>query len=143
MPPRLSMIASSNFLMRLLLDQGLPRSTVRLLRRSGVDVVHTGDIGLATAEDRAILEYAREDHRIVVTLDADFHALLAWSEATEPSVIRIRIQGLRAEALSKLLLNVIEAWGQDLRRGCAMTVQRDQVRFRYLPLAARPRPERR
>lgn len=45
--------------MKLLLDQGLPRSAADLLRKTGVDTVHVGEIGLAMAEDAAILEEAR------------------------------------------------------------------------------------
>ena len=35
--------------MRLLLDQGLPRSTVLYLHNAGIDAAHVGDRGLATA----------------------------------------------------------------------------------------------
>ncbi len=63
--------------MKLLLDQGLPRSAASLLQNVGVDAIHTGDIDYTTAEDAAIIEWARQEGRIVVTLDADFHALLA------------------------------------------------------------------
>jgi predicted nuclease of predicted toxin-antitoxin system len=37
--------------MRLLLDQGLPRSTVRHLDAAGVESAHVGEKGLATASD--------------------------------------------------------------------------------------------
>lgn len=82
-------------MIRLLLDQGLPRSTVELLKTDGWDVVHVCECGFSTAADEQILEYARTNSRVVCTLDADFHALLAVSNAVGPSVIRIRQQGLR------------------------------------------------
>jgi predicted nuclease of predicted toxin-antitoxin system len=49
--------------------------------------------GLATARDAKIIDFARQRGWIVATLDADFHALLALSGATGPSVVRIRIEG--------------------------------------------------
>jgi predicted nuclease of predicted toxin-antitoxin system len=58
--------------MKLLLDQGLPRSAAILLTEAGIDTIHVGDIGLSAAEDAEILKKAQEDGRIVVTLDADF-----------------------------------------------------------------------
>jgi len=35
--------------MKLLLDQGLPRSTVEKLRLIGIESIHVGDIGMAAA----------------------------------------------------------------------------------------------
>jgi predicted nuclease of predicted toxin-antitoxin system len=34
--------------MKLLLDQGLPRTAAELLRTAGVDAIHVGEIGYAT-----------------------------------------------------------------------------------------------
>jgi predicted nuclease of predicted toxin-antitoxin system len=95
-------------MIKLLLDQGLPRSTVRYLGQLGIEAIHVGDVGLGTADDARILAHGREDHRIVVTLDADFHRQLALAGTSRPSVIRVRIEGLRAEALATLLVQVIE-----------------------------------
>lgn len=120
--------------MRLLLDQGLPRTAAALLRKAGMDTVHTGEIGLATAEDVEILAQTREEGRIVVTLDADFHALLALANAPAPSVIRIRIEGLRAAALSELLQILLHDWGEELAIGVVLTVQPGRVRLRRLPI---------
>ena len=81
-----------------------------------------------------ILQRARDDERVVVTLDADFHALLALSAATSPSVIRIRIERLRAQALTNLLLTVLGEVVEDLEQGVVVTVEPSQVRMRRLPL---------
>ncbi|WP_374686701.1 DUF5615 family PIN-like protein [Promineifilum sp.] len=120
--------------MKLLLDQGLPRSAASLLRAAEIDAVHTGEIGLATADDAILLELARREGRVVVTLDADFHAILALSGATAPSVVRIRIEGLRAEPLARLIQVLLTERKVELERGALLTVQPRRVRIRYLPL---------
>ena len=130
------MIALFNYQvsMKLLLDQGLPRSAAALLRDAGIDALHVGEIAMSEAEDIAIITRADQDNRIVVTLDADFHTLLALNELTSPSVIRIRIEGLKAEALKKLLLAVIIVCTEDLKNGAAITIDSNRVRIRKLPL---------
>ena len=69
-------------------------------------MVHVYDIDLSRANDRRILEHARVNGRTIVTLDADFHALLAVDNANGPSVIRIRRQGLTGDKLAELLLQL-------------------------------------
>lgn len=71
--------------MRLLLDQGLPQSETALLRDVDIDTIHVSEIGISEAEDVEIIKRAREERRIVAILDADFHALLVFDEATSPS----------------------------------------------------------
>lgn len=122
--------------MKLLLDQGLPRSAAPLLQSSGIDAFHLGDVGMSDAEDASILQRAREEGCIVVTLDADFHALLALDASTTPSVIRIRIEGLRAKSLTDLLLTVIAECSEDLDQGSAITVEPSRIRVRRLPLVS-------
>lgn len=120
--------------MKLLLDQGLARSTAALLHHAGIDAVHTAEVRLATAEDSAILEWGRAEGRIIVTLDADFHALLAGSGALAPSVIRIRIEGLQSAEMVDLLLRVAQQCQEDLEAGAVISVQESRVRVRRLPL---------
>lgn len=121
--------------MKLLLDQGLPRSAARLLREAGIDTIHVGEIRYSTADDEAILQRGRDEERIVVTLDADFHAILALSRATSPSVIRIRIEGLYGEKAADLIQAVLTRGGEDLEKGALVTVLPPrQVRIRRFPL---------
>ncbi|MEA5479418.1 DUF5615 family PIN-like protein [Pseudanabaena galeata UHCC 0370] len=120
--------------MKLLLDQGLPRSAAALLCATGIDAIHVADIGFSQAEDAEIIQRAKEENYVVVTLDADFHTLLALDEAISPSVIRIRIERLRAKALTDLLLTVIAECRNDLVKGAAITVEVNRMRVRLLPL---------
>jgi predicted nuclease of predicted toxin-antitoxin system len=121
--------------MKLLLDQGTPRSAATILRRAGLDAVHTGETGLAEAEDSEIIRRAADESRIIVTIDADFHAQLALTQARQPSVIRVRIEGLRAEEFSGLLQNVLNQCTDDLNAGAMISVNDFQIRVRRLPIS--------
>jgi predicted nuclease of predicted toxin-antitoxin system len=92
------------------------------------------EIGLSAAADADILARGRDDDRTIVTLDADFHLLLAMTNVLAPSVIRLRIEGLRAEALAALLESVLAQSTADLEAGAAVTVQPKRLRVRRLPL---------
>ncbi len=97
--------------------------------------MHTGEVGLAAASDVDILNYARRENRVVVTLDADFHMLLALARAHSPSVVRIRIEGLSAAELVRVIQHVAVQCSEDLEHGAVVTVQINRLRVRRLPLA--------
>ena len=120
--------------MRLLLDQGLPRSTVEKLKQLNINSFHVGDIGMAAATDKEIILKAKAESLTVVTLDSDFHTILAISNKNKPSVIRIRIEGLRADKLAGLIQSVIETASDEINSGAAISVTEKGIRVRKLPL---------
>jgi len=121
--------------MLLLLDQGIPRTAASLLRDTKIDTVHVGELGMSVASDAEIIEFAKQEDRIIVTLDSDFHTLLALAGANTPSVIRVRIEGLKAPAYLSLLTTILAECKQDLDSGgCAITVSGRQIRVHHLPL---------
>ena len=105
-----------------------------ILRSRGIDAIHTEEIGLAAASDPAILRRAREEGRVCVTLDHDFHKLLAESQALTPSVLLLRFESLRAEAAAGLILTILDKVGAELASGVAVTATRRGLRVRRLPL---------
>jgi len=119
---------------RFLLDQGLPRSSVAVLRAAGHDADHVSDLGMSRSTDASILEAAARRSAIVVTLDSDFHALLAVSGRSSPSVVRTRIEGLGGVALARLLLEVIGRTRRELEDGAAVSVTPERIRVRALPI---------
>ena len=120
--------------MRWLLDQGLPHTAAVLLRENGMDAVHVGEISMAHSNDPEILELAESENRILVTLDADFHAMLAVSGASRPSVIRIREEGLKGPAICQLIIGLRDQFTESLQKGCVLTATLTQARLRLLPI---------
>lgn len=120
--------------MKLLLDQGLPRSTVVHLATLGIAAEHVGALGIGNATDTAILEAAIDSQAIVVTLDADFHRLLATSKARSPSVIRIRIERLKGDQLANILAQALSGISTELEAGAVVSVTPSRIRARLLPI---------
>jgi predicted nuclease of predicted toxin-antitoxin system len=117
----------------LLLDQGLPRSTAGLLIKAGLSAVHAAEIGFSKAPDYEILAFARQQNLIVVTLDADFHMLLAVQGAASPSVIRLRQQRLDAEEAAIAIRTVLDRGREVLESGAVASVTKTLIRFKRLP----------
>lgn len=128
---------SGVFAVRVVLDQGLPRDAADLLRERGYDCTHVGEIGMSKSSDEEILRWSLEHNATVITLDADFHAILAVSEAGGPSAIRIRRQGLAAPAVVELVEKVLADFGDDLAHGSLITVKANKTTCHRLPIGGR------
>jgi predicted nuclease of predicted toxin-antitoxin system len=121
-------------LIQLFLDQALPARAETLLRQRGWTVVHATTAGLAEAPDDEILRWCGEHGYIVITHDHGFHQMIALAEATGPSAIRIRLQGLDYEAIAALIDRVVKANGAALEAGALVSVLGTRVKVRKLPL---------
>src|SRR5947209_10587368 len=60
------------------------------LRGQGHDAVHALEAGLNHATDVAIIAYAKDEARTIITADLDYPRLLAVARDTEPSLILFR-----------------------------------------------------
>jgi predicted nuclease of predicted toxin-antitoxin system len=124
--------------MKILLDEGLPRRAASLLRERNVDAVHLTEILERSTSDLTILEHARESGRVVVTLDGDFHALLAIHGWSSPSVIRIRREGLSSSDVCELVIHLLSDHEDVLLSGAVLSVRSHLIGIRKLPLAELP-----
>lgn len=59
--------------MRLLYDQNLSPRLVRLLADLYPDALHVRDVGLESADDNAVWQYAKDNGLVIVSKDSDFH----------------------------------------------------------------------
>jgi predicted nuclease of predicted toxin-antitoxin system len=76
----------------------------------------------------------QKNNRICITLDADFHMVLALQGAASPSTIRIRIEGLRGPDLANLLIVEWPKMEKLLESGAVVTITERNIRSRPLPI---------
>lgn len=119
---------------KLLLDQGMPADASLIFRQMGYECRHVSEFGMQKAEDEEILSFARDHRYVVITLDADFHALVAVRGLITPSVVRLRREGCRAETAVEILVPVLERYGVDLQVGALISVKEHRVNCHRLPV---------
>jgi predicted nuclease of predicted toxin-antitoxin system len=120
---------------RFLVDQNRSPRLAELLNEVGHDAVHTLDRGLEHADDDAVLALADAEHRVVITGDTDFGALLALARTRSPSVILFRARNLpRASDQAQVILRYLDDVADDLSEGAVVVITDARIRVRRLPL---------
>jgi len=92
---------------RLLFDQNLSRVLVRRLSNEYPESVHVAEIGMDTATDREIWQYAGERGYVIVSKDSDFRQL-ALLYGPPPQVVWLRVGNVTTGLIESLLRGSIE-----------------------------------
>lgn len=87
--------------------------------------------------DPEIMEAAAEECRVLLTADADFGALLALGSRAAPSVVLLRsVDHLRPAEQAELFIANLPLIAEDLEKGAIVSLTRDRLRVRELPVTA-------
>ena len=100
----------------------------------GHDAVHASEIGLHAASDVDIIERARHEARTVVTADLDCPRLIATAGSDSPSLILFRSGDWTGASVRVRLTEVLSALTENEIQGSIVTIDRDRVRRRRLPI---------
>ncbi len=120
--------------MKLLIDMNLAPRWVQVLQAEGIEAQHWSSIGPMGAPDREIMAYAAAHGLVVLTHDLDFSAMLAATGGAKPSVVQIRAEDVRPEAIGPALVAALRQMAADLEAGALVTVEPKRARLRLLPL---------
>lgn len=120
--------------MNILLDMNLSPSWISLLESKGHKTKHWKDIGLVSAPDTEIMEWARKNDYLVFTHDLDFGALLFATQAKSPSVVQLRSEDIRPKSVGDIVLNILVKAEKEIEQGALIIVDLRKSRIRLLPL---------
>lgn len=120
--------------LRFLVDMNLQSKIVTNLQQQSWDVLRVSQVLPMDAEDSKILEFARQQNRVIITQDLDFSALLALGGYEKPSLITFRLSMPDSEMITRKLLDIVPHIEDRLAEGCAVTIDDRSVRVRRLPI---------
>lgn len=122
--------------MKFLLDANLSPRLTEALKTADTDCVHVADVGLMTASDEVIFDYAADNGFVIITADSDFPMLLALRNADAPSVVHLRrASELSPDEHAALLIANLPTVMDDLADGAIVSLSPGRVRVRELPIS--------
>ena len=120
--------------MKFLLDMNVPRSLGQRLENVGHKSRHVGDVGMFQANDSEIINVAQANNEAIITHDLDFGDLLAFSGASSPSIIILRLRNTEPTNLFEKILTSWPEIEQPLQKGALVIINDQKVRIRELPI---------
>ena len=106
--------------MNLLVDNQLPLALARYLAANGWECLHVQDVGLASADDSAIWQYAKDRNLVIISKDEDFQALANRQRSIPPQVVWVRLGNCRKAALLEAFAKILPALHDKLAAGDAV-----------------------
>lgn len=88
--------------MKLLFDENLSPKLPRLLAELFPDSIHVRDVGLKSADDPIVWQYAKQNDLIIVSKDSDLHQR-SFLFGHPPKLVWIRLGNCSTSAIEKLL----------------------------------------
>jgi predicted nuclease of predicted toxin-antitoxin system len=120
--------------MKFLVDNALSPIIAKGLREAGFEAIHVRDIGMHSASDIVIFEYASQNDQIIISADTDFGTLLALRQYSKPSVILFRCTNKRPRSQLSLLISNITEIKNSLVSGSIVVFEDNRIRIRTLPI---------
>lgn len=114
---------------KFLLDADMPRSSAGVVRDLGFDVEDVRDLGMRYAQDKEIIDYARETDRIVVTMDLDFGEILRYPQ--HPGAIILRLpSGFTIKKINRVLGDFLSTQEMEILKESIIIVELGRCRRR-------------
>jgi predicted nuclease of predicted toxin-antitoxin system len=112
--------------MKFLIDRCAGRLLAEWLRQKGHDVVESSELG-SDPGDRALLDLAVKEQRILVTLDTDFGELIFLQNLPHSGLVRL--PDVPSKERQLVMHDLLTRYKSDLEDGAIITVRGGRIRI--------------
>jgi len=117
--------------MRFLIDRCVGRLLADWLHKQGHDVVESRELG-PDPGDRALLDWAAKETRILVTIDTDFGELIYLENLSHAGLIRLHDVPARERQL--IIQDLLTRYETELQDAAIITVRGGRIRISKGPM---------
>jgi len=117
-------------MMRILIDQCVPRKFLRLLNEWGYDARLITDTIAANASDSDVITLALHQNAVLLTLDLDFANIIDYPPRQYNGIVVIRYDVMNETPLITSLKQALSEQSQDELRGKLMIIEPHRYRIR-------------
>lgn len=117
--------------MKLKLDENLSRHLKAQLEAFDHDVQTARDQNLLSQPDAIIARAARDERRMVFSLDTDFADIRAYAPGTHPGIVVFRPTSFGPLAVNRFVEEFVRAAKLEDLAGCLVIVEPGRMRIRH------------
>ncbi len=116
--------------MKFKVDENLPTDAAEALRQAGFSADTVQEEGLSGADDTRVADIAREERRILLTLDLDFSNIRAYPPESYSGIVVLRPRSQGKPVVLALLARLICVLQKEGPAGELWIVEPDRIRYR-------------
>lgn len=116
--------------MKFKIDENLPLEAAATLGEAGFDAQTVGDEHLSGSDDHMLAARARNEGRILLTLDLDFANLHAYPPHEHPGIIVLRLKRQDRATVMAYVRRIVAALELRSPAGELWIVEGNRIRFR-------------
>ena len=116
--------------MKFLVDRCAGLRLAEWIRAEGYDVVESRELG-PDPGDKTLLDWARNDGRVLVTIDTDFGKLVFVDKSEHRGLVRL--PDVPAVTRIEMMQQILQRFAEELREGAIITVRGSRIRVTRTP----------
>ncbi len=115
------------------LDENLSRHLKAELQAIGFDARTVEEEGLLSRPDQEVAAAAKQEDRILLSLDLDFANVVRFPPGTHPGIVLFRPAGFGPGTVNRLITAFVREYALSNLFGCLVVVEPGRVRVRRPP----------